>query len=86
MENQLVFNSRKLDKSKAWLLLLFFGWYYGSVGSIAKQIFFYLTLGGCGLWTIYLFFTLNGKIKRYNRSTALEIGMDTQEMAKNGLL
>lgn len=86
MENQLLFNSRKLSKSKAWLLFLFFGFHYGLTEQIGKQIAFYLTFGGCGLWTLYLFFTLNGKVKRYNRKLALELGMSSESMIKNGLL
>lgn len=86
MENQLIYNKTKLSKSKAWLLFLFFGWSYGSMGSIAKQIFFYITLGGLGLWTIYIFFTLNRKIKRYNTNLALELDMDVSDLLKNGLL
>ena len=86
METQTIYNSRKLSKSKAWLFFLFFGFHYGLTNQIGKQIFYYLTLGGCGLWSMYLFFTLNGKVKRYNRSIALELGMSTENMIKNGLL
>jgi hypothetical protein len=37
---------------------------------IGKQILFYLTLGGCGIWTLYRLFTLNGAIKEYNKKIA----------------
>lgn len=86
MENQQLFNKMKLSKTKMWLMFLFFGWSYGSMGSMTKQVFFYLTAGGCGLWTIYVFFTLNKKIKRYNTNLALESGMSVSELLKNGLL
>ena len=86
MENQLLFNSRKLSKSKAWLFFLLLGFHYGLTNQVGKQIFYYLTLGGCGLWTMYLFFTLNGKVKKYNRKLAIELGMSTEQMIKNGLL
>lgn len=86
MENQAIYNSAKLSKSKAWLLFLFFGFHYGLTGQIGKQIFYYLTLGGLGFWSLYLFFTLNGKVKRYNRKKALELGMSTEQMIKDGLL
>ena len=49
------------------------------------QILYYLTLGGCGIWTLYRLFTLNGAIKKYNKKIAAEVGMDNQEMASMGL-
>ena len=86
MENQLIYNSRKLDKTKSWLLFFFLGWSYGSRGAIGKQIFFYLTCGGFGLWFMYVLFTLNSKIRRYNRDLGYEIGMSHEELIKNGIL
>lgn len=52
---------------------------------IAKQLFFYLTLGGLGFWTLYRLFTLNGKIKNYNRQIALERGLTPEEMLMSGI-
>ena len=59
MENkEVIYNRRKVSKSKAWLLFLFFGWSYGSFNKPGKQILFYLTAGGLGLWTIiFIFYT-----------------------------
>ena len=81
----LLYNQRGLKKSTAWILFLLLGWSYGSMDKIGKQILFYLTLGGCGLWTLYRLFTLNGAIKEYNKKIAAEVGMDNQEMAAMGL-
>lgn len=81
----LIYNQRSLNKTTSWLLFLFLGWSYGSMDQIAKQIFFYLTLGGCGIWTLYRLFTLSGAINKYNKKVAAQAGMDNQEMASLGL-
>lgn len=79
------YNQRKLDSSKTWILFLLVGWYYGGIGQMGKQILYYLTLGGLGLWILYLLFTLNSKIKKYNRDIAHEIGLDEKDMSMLGL-
>ena len=81
----LLYNQKSLKKSTSWLLFLFLGWSYGSMDMIGKQILFYLTLGGFGIWTLVRLFTLNGAIKEYNKKIAAEVGMDNQEMASLGL-
>ena len=84
-ENLLIYNSRKISSGTIWILFLFLGWSYGSLGSMVKQIFYYLTLGGLGLWTLYRLFTLNGAIKKYNRNIATEIGLSAEDILKLGL-
>lgn len=84
-EKLLIYNSRKQSSGTIWLLFLFLGWSYGSLGSIAKQIFYYLTFGGFGLWAIYRLITLNGAIKKYNKKIAIEIGLSADEILKLGL-
>ena len=86
MEKEIIYKNRKLNNTKTWLLFLFFGWSYGSMGNIGKQILFYITLGGFGLWTLYVMFTLNKKIKSYNRLTAVKIGYKTKDLIKEGLI
>tara|TARA_Y100000385_G_scaffold253778_1_gene278174 strand:- start:321 stop:587 length:267 start_codon:yes stop_codon:yes gene_type:complete len=81
----LIYNSRSVHKPTIWLLFLFLGWSYGSMDKVAKQIFYYLTFGGLGLWTLHRLFTLNGAIRDYNKRIAAEAGMDNQEMATLGL-
>ena len=56
----------KANPSTIWITFLFLGWSYGSLGQPVKQLFYYLTLGGFGLWTLYVLFTLNSKIRKYN--------------------
>ena len=87
MENkEVIYNRRKVSKSKAWLLFLFFGWSYGTFDKIGKQILFYCTAGGLGLWTLYLFFTLNKKVKEHNKKIALECGFEVTDLLKHGLV
>lgn len=64
-----------INPTTAWLLFLFLGWSYGSMGSMGKQIFFYLTLGGLGVWMIYRLFTLNGAIRKYNQGVYQKYGI-----------
>lgn len=79
------YNERKIESGKAWVLFLFLGWSYGSMGQMGKQIFFYLTLGGLGLWTLYVLLTLSGKIKKFNRNIAKQVGLNEEDIAMLGL-
>ena len=79
-EKLLLYNEKKLDVAKTWLLFIFLGWYYGSIGKIGKQILYYLTLGGFGFWTLYVLLTLlGGGIKKYNLSIAEQIGLSRED-------
>ena len=80
-----IYNGRKLDPTKMWILFLLLGWSYGSMGSIGKQVAYYLTLGGVGIWAIYVLFTLNDKVKKYNKNIALEVGLDGNDLMRLGL-
>ena len=79
------YNQSKLDASKIWLLFLLLGWSYGSMGQMGKQILYYLTIGGLGIWAIYRLFTLNGKVKKYNRDIALRVRLDATDLLKLGI-
>ena len=79
------YNSRKLDGTKIWILFLLLGWSYGSMDSMGKQILYYLTAAGVGIWFLYRLFTLNKAIKKHNRTIALEVGLDQTEILKLGL-
>ena len=81
-----VYNNRKADSTKIWLLFLFLGWSYGSLGSIGKQVLFYLTLGGFGVWTLIRLFTLSKAIKKYNKKVAIESGLSSDDLMKLGLI
>lgn len=80
------YSSRKLDVGLSWLIFLLFGWSYGSRGEMGKQILFYLTLGGLGLWWLYVLFTLNTKIKNYNKKVAIDCGVESEDLFKLGLV
>ena len=79
------YQSRKLDKSTMWLLFLFLGWSYGSLDQMGKQILYYITFGGLGLWMLYVLFTLNKKVDDYNRSIAINLDMSNDDMRMLGI-
>jgi hypothetical protein len=64
-----------IKPSTAWLLFLLCGWSYGSMGSMTKQIFYYLTLGGLGVWAVYVMITLNYKIEEHNNLVYIKYGI-----------
>ena len=84
-QDLMIYNSRKKDSSTIWLLFLFLGWSYGSLGKMGLQIIYYLTLGGFGIWALIRLFTLNGAIKDYNRKVAIEVGLSSDDILKLGL-
>ena len=85
MDKQFAYEQRVITPTSMWLLFLFLGWSYGSMGKMGKQIFYYLTLGGIGFWIIYRLFTLNGAIRKYNKQIAYECGFTNDEIIKLGL-
>ena len=86
MTNFEIYNANKVDKGNVWITFLFLGWSYGSLGQMGKQILFYLTLGGVGLWTLYTLFTLNSKIDKYNKQIAVESGLSTEDLIRLNLI
>ena len=86
MEKIMIYNDRKANSSTIWVLFLFLGWSYGSLGQIGLQILYYLTLGGLGLWTLIRLFTLSGAIKDYNRKIAYEVGLTAEQMRSLGIV
>jgi hypothetical protein len=65
-----------LNPTMTWVLFLFLGWSYGSMGKIGTQIAYYLTAGGFGIWTLYRLFTLNSAIKAYNNNVYMKHGLN----------
>lgn len=86
MDKQFAYNERKVKPTLIWLLFLFLGWSYGSLGKIGIQILYYVTLGGFGLWTLIRLFTLQGAIRDYNKKIAIELGFSNQELVAMGLI
>jgi|TARA_R110000737_G_scaffold39799_1_gene59934 hypothetical protein len=82
----LLIQDQLANKTKVWLLFLFFGWSYGSLGKIGIQILFYITFGGFGFWTLIRLFTLNGAIKKYNKNICLRVGLSANEMLILGVI
>ncbi len=86
MDKQFTYNERKANPTLIWILFLFLGWSYGSLGSIGKQILFYITIGGFGIWALIRLFTLQGAIRDYNKKIAMELGFSNEELVKMGLV
>ena len=86
MDKQFAYNERKANTTLIWLLFLFLGWSYGSLGKIGIQILYYITIGGLGIWTLIRLFTLQGAIRDYNRKIAMEVGFDNAELVQLGLV
>ena len=90
MENDqtkiLLAQNQLANKTTTWLLFLFLGWSYGSLGKIGLQILYYITLGGFGLWTLIRLFTLNEAIKEYNKNICVRIGLSADEMLMLGVI
>jgi len=85
-ENLMIYESSKLNSTVTWLLYLFFGWSYGSMGKVGMQILFYITFGGFGIWALIRLFTLNGAIKEYNRKKAILANLSNKQMVAMGLI
>lgn len=87
MDNKILYyNERKANSTTIWLLYIFLGWSYGSLGQIGTQILFYLTGGGLMIWAFIRLFTLSGAIKKYNRKIAQQLGFTADEMMQMGLV
>ena len=55
MDKYSIYRERKANPTLVWLLFLFLGWSYGSLGKLGLQILYYLTIGGFGIWTLIRF-------------------------------
>ena len=82
----MLYQSQQANPTTTWLLFLFLGWSYGSLGSIGLQILYYITAGGFGLWALIRLFTLQGAIKKYNLGIAARVGLSSEEMMSLGLM
>ena len=85
-ENLMIYESTKLDSTVIWLLFLFLGWSYGSMDKVGKQILYYVTFGGFGIWALVRLFSLNGAIKEYNRKKAILANLSSKQMVAIGLV
>ena len=54
--------------STAYILLFFLGAHHIYMGSVVKQIAYWLTCGGLGIWMIYDLTTLGKKVREHNES------------------
>ena len=85
-DKQFLYNERKANPTLIWILFLLLGWSYGSLGKVGLQIVFYLTLGGFGFWALIRLFTLQGAIRKHNKTIAKEVGFSSDDLVKMGLI
>ena len=83
---RMTYEATKANSSTIWLLFIFLGWSFGSLDGMGKQIAYYLTFGGLGIWMVIRLFTLSGAIKEYNRKKAILAGLDNKSMIGMGLV
>jgi hypothetical protein len=74
------------SSTTVWLLYLFLGWSYGSLGQMGLQILFYVTFGGVGIGAFIRLFTLSGAIKSHNKNICRRLGLNADEMMQLGVL
>lgn len=79
------YQERRVKTSTGWILFLFLGWSYGSMDQMGKQILYYMTLGGFGIWGIYRLFTLDRSIKEFNLALAEELELSEEEKVMMGI-
>jgi hypothetical protein len=82
MDELFAYQQNAVIPTSIWLLFLFLGLSYGSMGKMSKQFFYYLTLIGIDFWIIYLLFKLNGAIRKYNKQIANDCGFTNDEVIK----
>jgi len=82
----LIVQNQFASPTTVWVLFLFLGWSYGSLGKVGLQIVYYITFGGLGIWTLIRLFTLNGAIKTYNKELAIKQGLSADEMMQLGVI
>jgi hypothetical protein len=82
----LIVQNQFASTTTVWVLFLFLGWSYGSLGKVGLQIVYYITFGGLGIWTLIRLFTLNGAIKTYNKELAIKQGLSADEMMQLGVI
>lgn len=76
------YNGERKDPGTAVILALFlFDRFW--LGDIGLGILKYITLGGCGIWTLIDLFTASGRCHDYNRRKAEEILQTIKLMSSN---
>lgn len=86
MDKLFAYSERKANPTTIWILFIFLGWSYGSLGKVGIQILYYITLGGLGVWTLIRLFTLQGAIRDYNKKVAMGLGFSNEELVQMGLI
>lgn len=72
--NKHYLQSKVKSVGTAYLLyFLLFGTHYAYLGKWGLQIFYWLTLGGLGLWALIDLFTMSSKVQKYNQKIFQQI-------------
>lgn len=58
--------SKLKSTGKAYIYFVCFGAHYLYFGKMFLQLFFWITLGGFGIWALFDLFTLSAKVNTYN--------------------
>lgn len=82
----IIARERMVSRGTVWLLFLFLGWSYGSLGKVGLQILYYITGGFFFIGIVIRLFTLNSAITNYNRLQCIQAGCTPQEMAQLGVV
>ncbi len=80
--NKYLLNAKMKSKAVAYLCWFLFGCQYAYLGQWGKQILYWVTLGGLGVWAIIDLFRIGSKVSNYNLKIALQIA----EIEKNEAL
>lgn len=57
----------------AYLLWFCLGWHYAYLGQWGKQVLYWITLGGAGLWMLIDLFRVSGLVSNYNKDVATNV-------------
>lgn len=64
--NKQILQSQLKDSGKAYLFYFFGGAHYAYLGNWGKQILFWITFGGIGIWAFIDLFTMSNKVEKHN--------------------
>lgn len=71
--NKHYLQSKMKSSGTAYLCWFFFGVHYAYLGQWGLQVLYWLTAGGCGIWTVVDLFLIPSKVDKYNMLIASQI-------------
>ena len=67
----------------AYIFFLFFGCHYAYLGNWGKQILFWITFGGAGIWALIDLFRLPSVVAGYNKDVATNVMRNLKAIGGN---